>query len=173
MHRLSRRQMLSTSAGLGMYTLTSGYVSADDQTESSQSKLRPEPNRAGAELITPDTNRAIQRALTYMARKQITSGRGAGCFGTSGYASGVAVCSLAGLGFMSAGSAPDEGRYSKYVDRCIDFIVASTQESGFISPVGHSNDQMYGHGLATLFLAEGYGITENKEVVDKFFEGRA
>ena len=167
MSRLSRRRMLLTSAGLGMCTLAAHRTTAEEDVSSSPAKLRPEPKRAGAELITSETQRAIQRGLEFLARKQIKSGRGAGSFGTSGYASGVAVCSLSGLAFMSAGSAPGEGRYSKYVDRCIEFIVKSTQDTGFISAPGQSNDQMYGHGLATLFLAEVYGMTQNEEVGKK------
>lgn len=159
---LTRRRMMLAAAGLGMSAAIEQCAPADEAAESRP--LRPEPPRAGAELITADAQRAIQRALTRLARRQIHSGRSKGCFGTSGYSSGVATCSLAGLAFMSAGSPPGDGPYGKHVDRCTDFVVRSTQDTGFISPIGHSNDQMYGHGLATLFLTQVYGMTQREDV---------
>ncbi len=165
MFPLTRRRMMLVAAGLGVSAATGRRAVAEEEAEPAPSKPpRPEPPRAGVELITADARKAIQRALVYLARQQVTAGRGKGCFGAGGYSSGVATCSLAGLAFMAAGSAPGEGRYGKHVDRCIEFIVNSTQDSGFISPTGHSNDQMYGHGLATLFLAQAYGMTLRKGV---------
>ncbi|MCA9269190.1 MAG: terpene cyclase/mutase family protein, partial [Planctomycetales bacterium] len=131
------------------------------------SQQKQEPERLGAELITGDAQRAINRALEYLTRKQVKNGRSKGCFGTGGYASGVATCSLAGLGFMAAGNPPGQGPYGRNVDMCVEFIVNSTQDTGFIAPGGHSNDQMYGHGFATLFLAEVYGMTQREDVGDK------
>ena len=160
----NRRQMLLASAGLGLALGRMGsFAAAQDKTPE-----RVEPQRAGAELITADAKVAINRALQFMSRRQIKQGRLKGAFGTSGYASGVATCSLAGLGFMASGNAPEEGIYSKHVQNCIDYIVACTKDTGFITAIsGASNDQMYGHGFATLFLAEVYGMTQNEAVGKK------
>jgi hypothetical protein len=69
---------------------------------------------------------------------------------------------------MAAGSPPGQGPYGKNVDLCVDYILASTQDTGFINAInGASNDQMYGHGFATLFLAEVYGMTQSVDVGDK------
>lgn len=165
---LSRRRMLAAAGGLSAGLLCPrclARAAAADEASATRENFRPEPTRAGAELITADAQRAIQRALRYLAGKQIRAGRGRGCFGTQRYSGGVAVCALSGLAFMSSGSPPGRGPYGKNVDMCVDFIVASTQDSGFIAPLGgHSNDQMYGHGLAMLFLAEVYGMTQRNDI---------
>ena len=50
----------------------------------------------------------------------------------------------------------------------VDFILANTQESGFINvPGSGSHGPMYGHGFATLFLAEAYGMSQQPEFREK------
>jgi hypothetical protein len=154
--------MLLSSAAFGLAAAGSRSLLGDEVKE------YVDPERAGAELITGDAQRAINRALEYLARKQVKVGRSKGNFGGQGYAGGVATCSLAGLGFMAAGSPPGQGPYGKNVDLCVEFIVNSVQDTGFITGVGGaSNDQMYGHGFATLFLAEVYGMTQREDVGEK------
>src|SRR5690606_24605369 len=59
----------------------------------------------------------------------------------------------------------DRGRYGLNVERSIDFILANMQESGFITVAGAtSHGPMYGHGFATLFLAECYGMTTRRNL---------
>jgi len=119
-----------------------------------------------AELITPETQRAIDAGLVFLARRQIRNGRERGGFGTSGYPGGVAVCSLAGLAFMCGGNTPEDGPYHEHVTRCVDFILRNTQHSGFIAVAG-GQDRMYGHGFATLFLSQAYGMTRRQDVGEK------
>ena len=157
-----RRALLLSSAAFGLAAASDRPLWADEPKE------YVDPDRAGAELITSDAQRAINRALEYLSRKQVKVGRSKGNFGGQGYAGGVATCSLAGLGFMAAGSPPGQGPYGKNVDMCVEFIVNSVQDTGFITGVGGgSNDQMYGHGFATLFLAEVYGMTQREDVGEK------
>ena len=114
MTHINRREWIkhATTATVAATSLaTTADISAQEEKPA-----RIDPERAGAELITPNAQRAINRALQYMARKQIKVGRGKGAFGTTGYSSGVATCSLAGLGFMAAGSPPGQGPYGKNVD---------------------------------------------------------
>jgi hypothetical protein len=158
---LARRRWLlaSLNASVGIGVLPSLVFGKEEP-------LPPDVDRAGAELITKEAQRAIRRGIDFLAGRQIRTGRAEGSFGLQRYASGVAVCSLAGLAFMAAGSAPKEGPQGHAIDRCIKFILASVQEGGFISG-GASNDQMYGHGLATLFLAQVYGMTLRDDVGPK------
>jgi hypothetical protein len=87
-----------------------------------------------------------------------------GALGTSGYAGGVAVCGLAGLAFLSSGSVPGRGPFGKAIDRCIDYLLANTDAKGYISAQQLGGlDQMYGHGFATLFLAEACGMDPRPE----------
>ncbi len=119
--------------------------------------------RAAKSLLTPATEAAIERGLYRLASRQ--SERDDGSFGASGYGRNVAVCSLAGLAFLCEGSTPGRGRFGGNIDRCIDYILANAQESGYIiAPEGASHGPMYGHGFSTLFLAEVYGMTSRPGV---------
>jgi prenyltransferase beta subunit len=52
------------------------------------------------------------------------------------------------------------------VQKCLNFVLAATQESGLISS-DNSHGAMYGHGFATLFLGEVYGMSPDEEVKEK------
>lgn len=130
-----------------------------------QRKTSPS-EKSPAELITPDTQRAVDRGLAYLARRQIRSGKLKGAFGPTGYAGGVAVTGLAGLAYMCGGNPPGQGEYGENVDMCVEFLLNNTRSTGYIAvPSGHDN--MYGHGFATLFLSEVYGMSQEEEVGEK------
>jgi hypothetical protein len=123
-----------------------------------------DPEKSAVDLITPAAARAIDRGLDLLASRQDEEG----AFGSGGYSRNVAVCGLGGMAFMSAGSTPGRGPYGQNVDRCVDFILANTQESGFINVTNaSSHGPMYGHGFATLFLAECYGMTMRSDIREK------
>jgi len=72
------------------------------------------------------------------------------------------------LALMSGGSTPGRGPHGAHVDRCIDYILANTLQSGFVAvPNPAHHGPMYGHGFATLFLAEVYGMTPRSDVREK------
>ena len=153
MHTLTadRRSFLLASAAAGL-SLGPPAAWAED----------PDPERTAAEVVTPGTAKAIDRGLTYLAGKQTEDGSfGSGC-------PNVAVCSLAGLAFLSGGHTPGRGPYGRNVQRLLDFVLAQSQESGFISePSSSSHGPMYGHGFATLFLAECYGMSSRAELRER------
>jgi hypothetical protein len=123
-----------------------------------------DPEKSAVDMITDDTDQAIEQGLQFLASRQQEDG----AFGTSGYSRNVAVCGLAGMAFMAGGSTPRRGPYGKHVRRCVEFIVKNTQDSGFISASGSSSHgPMYGHGFATLFLAQAYGMSRNEELRQK------
>lgn len=114
-----------------------------------------------AELITRETQQAIDRGLAYLASRQNDDGSFAG----GGYGRNVAVCSLAGMAFMAGGSMPGRGPYGHNVNQCIRYILSCAQDDGYIFEAhGASHGPMYGHGFATLFLAEVYGMTPDSTV---------
>jgi prenyltransferase beta subunit len=131
------------------------------QPAAAQSKP-PTVEASGQELVTPATQQAIDRGLVYLAGRQHPRGS----YGSdSRYRKNVAVASLAGMAFLSAGHTPGRGRYSPTVDQTVEFILSSTQPSGYIiqaDSAGHG--PMYGHGFATLFLAEVYGMSPRDDV---------
>jgi hypothetical protein len=78
------------------------------------------------------------------------------------------VTALAGIAFLSAGNTPNRGKYGRNVESAVQFILANTDPTGLIStPEARQQNPMYGHGFATLFLAEAYGMTQRAEIRDK------
>jgi hypothetical protein len=163
MSQFNRRRFLvaSTSGALALSPLS--YLLAQDEEGPKESGGSRE--QSSSDMMTPRVHSAVEKGLAYLAKRQIQSGRDKGCFGTSGYSGGVAVGGLGGLAFMCGGSPPGQGQYGKHVDRCADFICANQDKNGFItvSNGGGSRDSMYGHGFATLFLAEAYGMSSRPD----------
>jgi len=125
---------------------------------------QPDPEKTAAELITPAADRAIERGLQFLASRQHDDGS----FGAGSYRGNVAISGLAGMAFMSGGSTPGRGPYGEQVSRCLDYLLANTQPSGFISHAGSSSHgPMYGHGFATLFLAECCGMSSRPDLREK------
>jgi hypothetical protein len=112
-----------------------------------------------SELSAP-WHEGVERALAWLAENQGDDGSYGGM---SHYGPHVGITGLAGLAFMSEGSSPGRGRYAANVDRCTDFILSQSSESGLLA-AATSHGPMYGHGFATLFLAEIYGMTPRPEV---------
>lgn len=119
---------------------------------------------SGLELVSPETQKAINRGLAFLAASQHEDGS----FGSgSVYRRNVAVTSLAGMSFLSAGHTPGRGPYGRHVDKAVRFIIAAAQPSGYIIVEDSaSHGPMYGHGFATLFLAEAYGMTDDETLRD-------
>src|SRR5436853_5499457 len=67
---------------------------------------------------------------------------------------------------MAAGNLPGRGKYGDNVQKALDFVIANTQESRLIAS-DNSHGSMYGHGFATLFLGEVYGMTGNEDVKER------
>jgi len=123
-----------------------------------------DPEKSAPEMITPAAEQAIERGLAWLADRQHDDGS----FGSGAYRGNVAVCGLVGMALMSGGSTPNRGPYGEQVSRCVDYLLANTQESGFIiAPGSASHGPMYGHGFATLFLAECYGMSMRPELREK------
>lgn len=120
-----------------------------------------DPAQTAAEMMTLETRQAVQRGLDYLARRQNDDGS----FGDGPYSRNVGVCGLAGLAFLSQGSTPGRGRYGNALTRCVQFVLSCCEDDGFITSAGYqSHGPMYGHGFATLLLAEVYGMAPNLEI---------
>jgi hypothetical protein len=69
---------------------------------------------------------------------------------------------------MAAGSTPGRGVYGENANRLLSFVLENAQDSGFLSVSGAtSHGPMYGHGFATLFLAEAYGMSMRADIRPK------
>src|SRR4051794_15145764 len=136
--------------------------SAPSPSPSDPPKLADRPNQVIGNEINDDQKRAVDRGLEWLAAPQKPDGS----FTGDGMSPHAGITALAGLAFMQAGNLPGRGKHGRNVQRCLDFILASCQESGLIAN-DQSHGPMYGHGFATLFLGEIYGMTGGERVKDK------
>lgn len=109
------------------------------------------------EMITPETEKAIEKGLAFLARTQGRDGtwRAANQFMGS-YP--CAMTALAGLALLGSGSTPNEGPYASNVRRAADYLLESSMPNGLIARLGEEGRSMHGHGFAMLFLGEVYGM---------------
>jgi len=112
--------------------------------------------------LTDEARQAIEKGLAALAKRQDKDGS----FGQGGMGKHSGIAALCGMAFMQAGNLPGRGKYGPVVERTLTFVLNSTQESGLICADSYS-PPMYGHGFATLFLAEVYGMTGDERVKEK------
>ncbi|MBX3390339.1 MAG: terpene cyclase/mutase family protein [Phycisphaeraceae bacterium] len=104
--------------------------------------------------MTPQLDAAISRGLAWLARKQSPDGS----FGDDRWGRSVAITALAAISFMADGNLPGRGPYGENVERALKHVLDNCTESGLIAG-DTAAAPMYGHGFATLFLCEVYGMT--------------
>ncbi len=141
------------------------FLAAGPGSLLAQERHLPDAIAPSKKFVTPRTRRSIDDGLAYLASRQ----RPDGSFGSGSiFERNVAVTSLAGMAFLSGGHAPDRGKYGRNVTRAVDFVLSRCQPNGFITDEqAEYHGPMYGHGFATLFLAEVYGMTRRKDVRTK------
>ncbi len=123
---------------------------------------QPATDRETFERMFPQSVRLVaERGLSYLAAQQNEDGS----FGRGGYSRNVAVCGLCGMAMLASGSTPGRGPFGTQIRAVVDFILGHCQASGFIEArESASRGPMYGHGFATLFLAEVYGMSLRPEL---------
>ena len=119
--------------------------------------------KSATKLVTPAADRAIDLGLKWLVAEQHDDGG----IGSGPSRGNVAICALAGMAMMSEGSTPGRGSYGGPLNRCVDYLLAASQPSGFIVGPDAGHGPMYGHGFATMFLAECYGMSPRGELRDK------
>ena len=112
----------------------------------------PEGPTASGPEITPALQAAIDRGLEALAQMQNDEG----AFPVERFPKHVGIPSIA---FMADGSMPGRGRYGDEVERGLEFVLDNALETGLLAGESVSHGPMYGHGFATLFLGEVYGMT--------------
>ena len=130
----------------------------------SQPDPRGESSVAPAAFMDQETRQAVLQGFAWLAQQQHPDGS----FGTGAYRGNIAVTSLAGLAFMTAGHMPGRGPYGNVVDNALEYVLDNTNPSGFIeSRQSTTHGPMYSHGFGCLFLAEAYGMTKNAHIREK------
>lgn len=148
------RRMCSLMLVLGAAIVTApsaAWAAKDD---------RPKSATPLAREMTLEQKASVEEGLAWLAGQQAEDGS----FGSlSHYGPHVGITGLAGLAFMSDGNMPGRGPYHRTVERCLSFVIAHSSEGGLLA-AETSHGPMYGHGFATLFLAEVYGMTNRSDL---------
>jgi hypothetical protein len=156
-----------------------------------QPRLDPDrPKRAQRDGASAASERAVERALDWLARHQDPDGRwdagtarykdgtpaegekdstkhcpvGETCFGECAYwEADSAMTGLALLTYLGAGYTHTSGRYAETVGKGLKFLMAEQKPDGDLR--GRSQVVgMYCHAMATLALCEGYALTGDPRV---------
>jgi hypothetical protein len=115
--------------------------------------------------IIEEITRATDRALDYLEKKQVREGPQSGSWHANQAFNGAAV-----LAFLSSGHVPGRGKYGDTIEdgvvkpgvltRAKNYLLsAANPTTGYIS-----TGAMYEHGLATLALAEMYGMDPDRRL---------
>jgi hypothetical protein len=111
--------------------------------------------------LTPAVRSRVKRGLEFLSKNLNPDGSVNGGGGDS-----AAIMALAGIAFVADGNLPNNGPYGKEVDKILEFTLNNCQPSGLISSPNYGQP-MYGHGFATLFLAEVYGMSQRPDLKEK------
>lgn len=98
---------------------------------------------------------AAERALAYLAREQKPDGSFPDAYGNS-----CGIPALAGMAWLSKGYLPTDGPYATELNRVIDYLLKHQNDDGVFEGGEGGAGPMYSHTIATLFLSEVSGMTD-------------
>jgi hypothetical protein len=154
---------------------------ADGETVAPQLQLRMRADRfeiAQRYGATPDSERAVHMALTWLVANQHADGRwlaaahGAGretrALGQdrqgAGQKADTGITGLALLAFLAAGHTHLEGPHRETIQRGLEFLLASQAQNGSLSGEAELFAAMYCHGIASLAMSEAYALTGDRRL---------
>jgi len=161
---VNRRRFLAngTRALVGLTGASAGLAGGVFALESDV-RERPNDGSTSKDMITPAAQRSIDQGLEFLAKGQHEDGS----YGERHYRGNVAVTSLAALALMAGGHQPGRGPRGKVVLDALQFVLShedSRRAAGYLhNPRASPHGPMYGHGFATLFLAEVHGMVHDKK----------
>ncbi|HEX8914534.1 MAG TPA: prenyltransferase/squalene oxidase repeat-containing protein [Humisphaera sp.] len=111
------------------------------------------------EVIPPEVEQSVDKALAWLATKQGKDGAKPGSWDT-GRASTTAVTALTLKAFMARGHVPGQGKYGDVINGAIDYLLEVQRDDGLVAG-RDGNAVMYEHGIATAALGECYGMVDD------------
>ena len=146
------------------------------QSEAEEASAQKRAAMSLASLWTNEIESSVDRGLEWLASRQHQDGFWNGDTGRKGSDTRydnytiestvdqqlrrgeghIGVTALAGMAFLSGGHLPNRGKYGVVVAKTLDYILDHVSENGLITDSG---TRMYSHALATLYLAELYGMS--------------
>ncbi len=108
--------------------------------------------------VDEKTDAIIKSALKYLASKQLPNGAWGSAEEEQRHP--IAITGYTLMAFQAAGQLPGEGEFGKNVSAGMQYLLDATAPDGIM---GNRNDgqYMYGHGVASIALAELYGQTRS------------
>jgi len=79
----------------------------------------------------------------------------------------TAITGYALMAFLASGNLPNEGEYGKVVAAGKQYLLESLHADGKYATINRGGQYMYGHGIATIALAELYGQTKSETMRPK------
>jgi squalene cyclase len=116
------------------------------------------PARAAEPRMNEATKKATARGLEWLARKQNADGS----WSEGRYPHNTAITSFALLAFLAQGHLPHQGLYGPEVAKGCRFLLSSARNDGYL--VGARGGNMYCHAMATLALAELWGMNGDDDL---------
>ncbi len=142
-------------------------ATAGPKPTSREADVRSESRSIGSVSVGErmEMRKAVKKALDYFREQQDNkSGEYRGFLSTS-YP--VAATSLAGLAMLASGVLPDEGEDADILVGCLNYLLARSRQSRFLTEPGAANgsgSRMHGHCYAILFLTQIAGsLPEDRE----------
>ncbi len=117
-------------------------------------------NNPAAHEISDQLDDAIARGFSYLKSMQNADGS----FGRGRYGKHVGITALCALAYMADGNLIGRGQYGEQIEQALEFVLSHATESGLLA-AETSHGPMYGHGFATLFLGEVYGMNPSDKRV--------
>jgi hypothetical protein len=121
---------------------------------------------------TKESEKAVEIGLDWISRHQNPDGSwsldvrnrctAVPCPGEAAQISDSGATGLALLPFLGAGHTHrDKGRYRGTIERGLIWLIRTQRPDGAIDPGGSMHTHMYAHAIATMALAEAYGLTKD------------
>jgi hypothetical protein len=105
--------------------------------------------------ITPASERALKRGLTWLAENQGSVG--------NWESDDLGLVSLGALAFLAAGHHDGIGPNGKAADRALQFVLRSARPSGLLN-IAQPQADMYNHGLSTFVLGQAHGMMNDRRI---------